>query len=177
MGMEHGEREPLHAESDAAGMCSFASGILDVPSDTEMVAMIVEAHAGGRLLFPAPRHKELEFQRLLFLAHCLHLADAAEEGIARLVDLEGKAKVARDALRAHHPALAERGNVIRAADADIFAHPKRLQPVEMPRRLAAEAIGSDVEAQSAEGQLPAACGNRIDWIEGGRGGHEGGRRP
>src|ERR1700688_1577816 len=122
-----------------------AAGILDVPGGAEMVAVIIEAHAGGRLLFRAQRDQKLEFQRLLLLAHRLHLADPAEERIAGIIDLEGQAEVARNSLRAHHPALAEIGYIVRAADADIFAHPERLQPVEMARRFAAEAIACAVE--------------------------------
>ena len=58
----------------------------DAPGRAEMVAVIVEAHAGGRLFFRAQRHQQFELQRLLFLAHRLHLADPAEEGVARIVD-------------------------------------------------------------------------------------------
>ena len=141
-----------------------------------MVAVIVEAHAGGRLLFRAQRDQQLEFQRLLLLADRLHLADAAEERIAGIIDLEGQAEIARDGLGAHHPALAEIGHVVRAADADIFAHPERLQPVEMAGRLAAETVGRDVKAQAAWRQRAAGRGNRIDRIAGRRREHEIGRR-
>ena len=43
----------------------FAVGVDDVPGGAEMVAVIVEAHAGGRLLLGTQRHQQLEFQRLL----------------------------------------------------------------------------------------------------------------
>src|SRR5262249_17587959 len=107
-------------------------------------------------------------QRLLLLAYRLHLADPAEERIARLVDAEGKAEIACNRLCTDHPAIAEGRDVIGRADADIFAHPERLQPVEMTRRLAAEAIRRHVEAQAAPGQRAAAGGNRINGIAGGR---------
>ena len=142
-----------------------------------MVAMIIEAHAGRRLLLGAQRDQQFEFQRLLHLADRLHLADAAKERIAGIIDLEGQAEIAGDGLGAHHPALAEIGYVVRAADADIFAHPERLQPVEMAGRFAAEAVGRDVEAQAARRQRAAARGNRIDRIAGRGRQHEiGGRQ-
>jgi hypothetical protein len=46
---------------------------------------------------------------------------------------------------AHHPGLLKIGNVFRGADADIFPHPERLQPVEMAGQLGTKAIGCDVE--------------------------------
>ncbi|MGY3428212.1 hypothetical protein ACVWZW_008716 [Bradyrhizobium sp. F1.13.4] len=96
-----------------------------------MLAVIIEAHAGGRLLFRAQRDQQFELELLLLLAHGLHLTDAAEERIAGIVDAEAETEIGRNRLRAHHPALAEISDVIGAADADIFPHPERLQPVEM----------------------------------------------
>jgi len=130
-------------------MGRLAVRILDVPGRAEMVAVIIEAHACRRLLFRTQRDQKFEFQRLLLLADRLHLADAAKERIARIIDPEGQAEVARDGLRPHHPALAKFGHVVGAADADIFTHPEGLQPVEMAGRLVAEAVGRDVEAQAA----------------------------
>ena len=52
-------------------------------TSAEMVAVIVEAHAGGRLLGGAHRNEQLELQRLLDLAHRHQLAAAAEERITR----------------------------------------------------------------------------------------------
>ena len=60
--------------------------VLQAPGRAEMVLVVVEAHAGGRLLGRAHRHQQLELQRLLDLAHRHHLAAAAEERIAGHVD-------------------------------------------------------------------------------------------
>ena len=141
-----------------------------------MVAVIVEAHTGRRLRFRAQRHQKLEFQRLLELAHRLHLTDAAEERIAGIVDPEAEAKIVGDSLRTHHPAFAEIGHVLGAAYADIFAHSERLQPVEMPRGFAAEAVCRDVEAQPARRQRSPRRRDRIDRIAGRGRQHEIGRR-
>ena len=176
VGVEHRNRQPVHAERHAAGMGESAARVLDIPRGAEMVAVIVEAHAGGRLFLRAQRHEQFELQRLLLLADRLHLADAAEEGIVGIVDAEGKPEVARDRLRLDHPAFAEIRHIFRAADADIFAHPERLQPVEMARRLVPETIGGDVKAQAALRQRAPRGRNRIDRIAGGRRQHEVGRR-
>src|ERR1700694_1093894 len=155
----------------------LAVHVLDVPGRAEMVAVIVEAHAGGRLRFGAQRDQQLEFQRLLLLADRLHLADAAEERIARIVDLEGQAEVARDTLRALNQAISKCRDVVRPADTDIFAHPKRLQPVEMTGRFAAEAVGRDVEAQATRRQRATGRRDRVNRITGRRREHEiGGRK-
>src|SRR6185437_15113316 len=68
VGMEHGDREAIHAERDTAGMGGLAAGIPDVPGQAKMVAVIIEAHAGGRLLLGTQRNQKFEFQRLLLLA-------------------------------------------------------------------------------------------------------------
>ena len=176
VGMEHGDRQTIHAERHAARMRRFTRDIPDVPGEAEMVAVIVEAHAGCRLLFGAQRDQQLEFQGLLLLADGLHLTDAAEERIAGIIDLEGQAEIARNRLGTHHPAFTEIRYVIGISDADVFAHPERLQPVEMAGRFAAEAIGRDVKAQAALRQRASACRNRIDRIASRRREHEIGRR-
>src|SRR3981081_3556981 len=112
--MEHGYSKAITPKRDAAVMSRFTCRIDDVPSRAEMVAMMVEAHASRWLLFRAQRDQKLELERLLHLADRLHLTNAAEERIARIIDLEGQAEIARDGLSAHHPALAKIGNVVRA---------------------------------------------------------------
>ncbi len=128
------------------------------------------------LLLGAQRHQQLELQRLLLLAHRLHPSDPAEERIAGVVDPEGQPEIAGDLLRKRHPALPERRDVVGAADADVFAHPEGLQPVEMARGLATEAIGGNVEEPAARRHRTTARRDRIDGIAGGRRQHEVGRR-
>src|SRR5579863_7059742 len=102
VGVEHRNREPIHPEGNAAGMRRRAGHVLDVPGQAEMVAVIVEAHAGGRLLLGPQGDEQFELQRLLLLADRLHLADAAEEGIAGVVDAERQAEIAGDGLGPDH---------------------------------------------------------------------------
>ena len=97
VGPEQGDRQPVHAEGDAGGMRRRAGLIVDAPGRAEMVAMIVEAHAGGRLLGRMQRHQQLELQRLLDLADRHHLAGAAEEGIARRLRRRRAGRVRRPA--------------------------------------------------------------------------------
>ena len=79
--------------------------------------------------------------------------------------------------RALDPALAEIHDLLRRADADIFAHAERLQPIEIARRLAAEAVAGDVEDQAVRRDGPRLGGQGIDRIAGGRAQHEiGGRQ-
>src|SRR3954447_23179270 len=112
VGVEHGDSQAVHAEGDAAGVGRLAIGVLDIPGRAEMLAVIIEAHAGRRLLFRAQRDQQFELELLLLLAHRLHLTDAAEERIAGIIDAEGETEIGRNRLRAHHPALAEIGDVV-----------------------------------------------------------------
>src|SRR5262249_19041405 len=107
VGVEHRDRKAVHPECDASSMRRLAVGVGYAPGCAEMIAVIVEAHAGRRLLFRTQRHQQLELQRLLLLAHRFHLADTPEERIAGMIDPESQAEVARNRLRALHPALAK----------------------------------------------------------------------
>src|SRR4051794_22765572 len=66
---EQRQGQAVDAEGDAARMRNIA--ILDpqIPGLAEMIAVIVEAHAGGRLLLGAHRNEQLEFEGLLDLVH------------------------------------------------------------------------------------------------------------
>jgi hypothetical protein len=63
VGMEHRHRQAVHSERHAAGMGRLTVHVLDVPGRAEMVAVIIEAHAGRRLFFGTQRDQQLEFQR------------------------------------------------------------------------------------------------------------------
>src|SRR6516162_8915625 len=90
MGGEHRERKPIHTEGDAAGVHDRAGFVAQVPGHAEVIAVIVEAHAGGRLCGRAHRNEQLEFQRPLNLAHCHELTAAVEESVARLIHAVGQ---------------------------------------------------------------------------------------
>ncbi len=137
-----------------------------------MVTVVVEAHAGGRLLRGAHRDQQLELQRLLDLGVRHDLAAAAEERVARLLDAIGQAEAIRDLRRPRHPALTEVADLRRRADADIFPHAEALQSVEILRGLVAEAIARHVEQQAACRHVPAARRQRIDRIASGRAQHQ-----
>src|SRR5580704_10904948 len=48
---EERQHQALHAKSDAGGVRRFALGRAQIAHWAKMLAMIVEAHAGGRLAF------------------------------------------------------------------------------------------------------------------------------
>ncbi len=122
----------------------------------------------------APRsgNQQLELERLLQLAEGHDLAEASEERIARGLDRVGQAEFVGHGGGGLDPTLAEGDDLLRRADADVFAHPEGLQPVEMARGLAAEAVAGDVEAVAALRHRPARGGDRVDGIAGGRRQHE-----
>src|SRR5262245_48710240 len=88
---EQRQRQPVDAEGDAGGMGDLARPGPGAPGRTEVIAVVVEAHARGRLLRGAYRDQQLELQRLLDLADRQDLAAATEERIARLIDTVGEA--------------------------------------------------------------------------------------
>src|SRR5262249_31356209 len=117
--------------------------------------MIVETHASGRLFGRAYRNEQLEFQRLLDLAHGHKLDAAAEESVARLIHAIRQSQLIGELLRADHPAFAEVCDLFGRTDTDILAHAERLQPVEIARRLAAKTIAGDVEQKPFGRQFAA----------------------
>src|SRR5580704_16588267 len=86
VGCEQRQRQTVDSEGDAGGMRDQAGFVAQVPRRAEMVAVIVEAHARGRLFLRVHRNEQLEFQRLLDLAHRHQLAAATEERIAGMID-------------------------------------------------------------------------------------------
>ena len=140
-----------------------------------MVLMVIEAHAGGRLLGRTHGDQQLQFQRLLELADRHHLASAAEERVACGSDPVGQPQFVRQALGLPGPSLPETGHLLGRADIDIFAHAERLQAIEMPGRLPPEAVAGHVEAQPAARDRAAARRQRIHGVAGGRGENQIGR--
>ena len=88
--------QPVDAEGDAGGVRGLQVGAGKTPGRSEVIAMIVEAHAGGRRFRRSNRHQHLEFQRLRDLEPPDHRAAAAEERIARVLDAVGEAERAGD---------------------------------------------------------------------------------
>jgi len=128
--------QPVDAEGDAGGVRGLQVGAGKTPGRSEVIAMIVEAHAGGRRFRRSDRHEHFEFQRLRDLEPPDHRAAAAEERIARGLDAVGEAERAGDFGRARDPLLAEIHDMLRWADRDEFAHAEGLQPIDIARGLA-----------------------------------------
>src|SRR6202453_2156637 len=80
----HGQA--IDAERDAAGMSQLTIVVTDAPHLAEVLAVIVEAHAGGGRCARIIRNQEFEFQGLLALADRHHLTHPTEERIVRDVD-------------------------------------------------------------------------------------------
>ena len=79
MGGEQGEREPVHAECHAGGVGDLAVFGVQAPGRGEVIAVAIEAHAGGGLGGRADGNEQLEFQGLLDLALRDQLCGAAEK--------------------------------------------------------------------------------------------------
>ena len=131
VGTDHRQCDALHAEAHTRAVCDAAVSRRQAECLSEVIAVAVEAHAGGRLLGRAHGDQHLELQRLRHLKAPDHLALAAEERIARRVDVMGETEVARDLRRARHPLIAVIGDLLRRADSDELAHAERLQPVDI----------------------------------------------
>src|SRR5436305_3229882 len=59
---EQRDGQPVHAKGDAAGVRGGTGFVLQAPDHAELVAMVVEAHAGGRLRASVVRDQQLELQ-------------------------------------------------------------------------------------------------------------------
>src|SRR5208283_1134621 len=142
--------------------------IEEAPCLAEMVAMIIEAHASRGLLFRTHRNQQLIFECLLDLIDRQQLSGASEKRIARKIDLMWQAKLVRDALGAIDPIPSELNDLIRRTDTHIFAHPKRLQPIEMQRRFMTKAIRRNIKHITTSRHGAPRCRDRIDWVTGSR---------
>src|SRR6202035_1754449 len=111
--------------SDLAGLSA------QIPRRAEMVAVIIEAHARGRLLGGPDRNKQFELQGLLDLTHRHQLAAAAEERIARGIDVPRQAQLRGENRRPRTSGAAGIIDILRRANAYIFPHAERLQTVEI----------------------------------------------
>ena len=133
-----------------------------------MVAMVIETHAGGRLLDRANGSQQFELQFLVDLLLAHQHAAASEEWITRSLDAIAQAQRIRDGRRLAYPALAKRLHAGGRSDEHIFAHAERLQPIDVARGFAAKAIAGDIELQAAGGKRTSRGGERVDRIAGRR---------
>src|ERR1700727_962324 len=83
---EQRDGQAIDAERDAAGMRQLAIVVTDAPHLTEVLTVIVEAHAGGGRCARIIRNQQFEFQCLLALADRHYLTHPTEERIVRDVD-------------------------------------------------------------------------------------------
>jgi hypothetical protein len=82
MRREKCDRQPVDAERGACGMGGLEVCASEAPSQSEVIAVIVEAHARARRFRRSNRDEHLEFQRLRHLEPSDHRAGAAEERVA-----------------------------------------------------------------------------------------------
>ena len=137
-----------------------------------MIAMVIETHAGRRLIGRAQGHQQLELQKLLDLTRRDEARGTAEERIARRGDAMRQAEPVGDVVGALEPAGAKIDDFSGRTHAHIFAHPEGLQPVDLKACLAAKTIGLDVEFEAAGWYRSARGGMGIKRIAGGRREHE-----
>ncbi len=147
-----------------AGMSRFTRCVDDVPRRAEMITMIVEAHAGGRLRFGTQRDQKFEFQRLLDLADCHHLADTSEKRIAGRFDLERETEIARDGLRAHPSSVRESPTRRPGCQCTHIRASGMTEACRDAGWLAAKAVGRNVKTQAALGAagLASLQSDRLD---------------
>src|SRR5438270_13655071 len=77
------------------------------------LTVVVEAHAGGGPGAGVVGDQQLEFERLLQLAHGHQLPHSAEERVVGDVDRVGQLELGGELPGARDPALAERHDVLR----------------------------------------------------------------
>ncbi len=170
---EQRRRQSVDAKGDAGGVGGRAVIARQAPGLAEMVAVVVEAHAGGRRSQPSAPGPSAR------------TSAPARPGSGRPSRRRGR-RTGRSPDRCVRRGRARRRNRRRApsmcrgsrvdrlgrADEDEFAHAERLQAVDVARRLAAEAVGGDVEDQPVARDGAASRGQRIDRIAGRRREHE-----
>lgn len=83
---KHRQGHPFHAEADTRGMDDGSIGALELPDAAEVVAVIVEARAGGRLFWRSNLDQQLKFELLLTLTVGEQSADSTKEGIVGNVE-------------------------------------------------------------------------------------------
>ena len=79
---EERDGQTVHAKRDTTRVRDGAVVVTQIPGRSEIVKMVIKAHASGRLVGRVRRDEQLEFQRLLELADRHYLAGSAEERVA-----------------------------------------------------------------------------------------------
>src|SRR5476651_2721211 len=113
MGGKQRQREPVDAEGHAGSVNHFAGLSAKAPFRAEMIFVVVEAHAGGRLLAGADRDQKLELGSLLKLIDRHQLAAATKERIVGNLDIVLDTERLGDFRRARNPAFAEVEDMLR----------------------------------------------------------------
>ena len=150
------------------------SAIVEVPGQAEVVLVVVEAHAGGRLSSERTGTSSSNFSACSHLAATAHLAAAAEERIAGQVDAVWfRPRSVGDALGACHPA---RRGTLRSARAYRCGH-IRACGTTGSGRCRSRARGGSSRRRRRRVRPPcgtgaARGGDRIDRVAGGRRQHE-----
>src|SRR5881394_5108 len=172
---EQREHQPIQAERDARRVSRIAVVAAQAPRRTEVILVIVEAHARRRLLVGVHRDQQLELQRVLDLGHGHHPAEATEERVAGSIDPVGQPEPLRKALGARDPILTEALRVVRRAHVHVLAHPERLHAPRLVRGFAAKTIRHDIEYEPLRRNAAAGRDERVKRIARGRREHEIGR--
>src|ERR1700722_14816681 len=136
--------QPVDAEGDAGGVRGLQVGAGKTPGRSEVIAMIVEAHAGGRRFRRSDRHEHFEFQRLATW-NLPTIAPPRPKNGSLAASMRWERPSAPAISGARDPLLAEIHDMLRRADRDEFAHAEGLQPIDIARGLATEAIAGDIE--------------------------------
>ena len=139
MGDEQRHRQPVHAEGDAAGVQHVALGVVQAPDFAEMFLVIVEAHAGGGLFRERTGTSSSNFSAS---SRCW---SPSWRRPGRRRDRWPRPRYRAGRWRRRCPGRADPGfaeflDLLRRADADIFAHAEALEAVDMARRLMAETV-------------------------------------
>src|SRR5882757_2467912 len=107
-----------------------------MPNRTEVVTVIVEAHASGRLRFGTQGNQQLKLQRLFQLAQRSQPAGSSEERVISRSDPVRKAEKTCQQLRLRHPSSSKLQNPFGCAHANELAHSKGLEPPKLVRGFA-----------------------------------------
>ena len=142
-------------------------GQADVPQRSEMVHVIVEAHAGRWRRAVVDRNQQFELQLQLALAVGNDLAAATEERIVGHVHFDGQLQRPGQRLAAFHPQLAEGNDLLGRPQAHVLALPEQLHARGLQRRLMPIAVRQHVDHLAGVGQRPALCHHGVDRIAGG----------
>src|SRR5215467_12280812 len=103
-------------------MRDLASLCAEVPDNSEMVLMIIEAHASCGRLLRTHWNQQLKFQFLLDLTCRHHLPGSSKEGIARRRNPVRNPESICKFIGTREPSRSKFNYFLRRANTDIFSH-------------------------------------------------------